>query len=163
MRKNNTSHKWIYFIPLSIFMYLFGYILVRMVIATILMLFFPSIPIDVSQDTDFGGHYVYATILFFFKDGLPTGFAIFLGVKFVPKYTQRVFAAFFVVWILYVCFNSYFLVFQNTDYSSVVFLLLVSSILGQLVSIIFAGYFLKRHNTSSENRSKAKIYNPDYF
>lgn len=158
MRKNNNSLKWIYFVPLSIFMYFFGYILIRIVIALIVMLFFPALPVDGNQYPDYGGHYLYATILVMLKDGIPTGFAIVFGVKLVPKYKPWIFTAFVTVWIGYILFN--LIATKNTGYSTLNFYLLIISIVGQLICIIFAGYILVKEQLSKEKNCKTDLYNP---
>jgi hypothetical protein len=144
MRNYNDSLKWIFFIPLSVIMYIFGYILIRIVIATFVMFFFPTFPIPEGINPDYEGHYVYASISCFLKDGLPVGFAFFFGPYLVPNYRRKIFNAFVAIWVIYISLHLYFLKINYNDISNVGLLLSIFSLIGQLVSIIFVGYILKR-------------------
>ncbi|MDP4238536.1 MAG: hypothetical protein Q8904_03575 [Bacteroidota bacterium] len=144
MRNYNDSLKWIFFIPLSVLMYLFGYILIRIVIATFVMFFFPTFPIPEGINPDYEGHYIYASISCFLKDGLPIGFAVFFGAYLIPTHKKRIFNVFVCIWLVYILYHFYSLKMNYNDISNISFLLSIFSLIGQLTSIILAGYVLKR-------------------
>ena len=142
MRHLSYSLKWILFIPFSAFMYAFGYILIRIIIASMVLFFFPSMPITESVNTDYEGHFIYATILAILKESLPVGFAIFFGVNLVPRHKIKVFASFIAAWLFYVSLNLYSIKINYINFSSISIFLFAISVISQLICIIFAGYLL---------------------
>jgi len=142
MRHLSDSLKWILFIPLTAYMYIFGYILIRIIIASIVLFFFPSMPITENEGSNYEGHFIYATILALLKDSLPVGFAIFFGVNLVPKHKIKIFASFIAAWMFYVSLNLYTLGMYYSKISSIDIFLFIITTISQLISIIFAGYLL---------------------
>lgn len=134
--------RWIFFIPLSLFIYALS----KDIITWTFSLINSNMVADISSADDFVGYYFLGPVYIFIMESLATGFSIYSGVYLVPKYKKIIFIGFVIPTILILLYFLYF----SYNFGSIVYtketkeVLLrgLTEITGSLCGIIIAGIYI---------------------
>jgi len=103
--KSNDFKKWIFFIPLSIFIFIFSKFCINFPFYIINKPFIETINLN----RGFGGYLISGTIFVLFRESIAIGLAIYSGVYLVPKKKKTVFIFFLAVYIFLIIILSFFI------------------------------------------------------
>jgi len=132
--------KWIFFIPLTI-----GIYLVSKICLTWTFYFISSrVMNDISSASDYGGHYILGPLFGFIGEGLSVGFGVYSGVYLVPTKKKAVFFVFVIIWVLFMLFASFLigLTYFKIEWTSEKIFRSVTEIIAQMVGFIIAGVYI---------------------
>jgi len=151
--KSNDFKKWIFFIPLSIFIFIFSKFCINFPFYIINKPFIETINLN----RGFGGYLISGTIFVLFRESIAIGLAIYSGVYLVPKKKKTVFIFFLAVYIFLIIILSFFIGISVfiANYSFEEYFRIIIEIIAHIIGFSIAGYLIWKEEKSNsiENNS----------